>query len=147
MEQEIVEQVKTVSELQHEVAVLTIARDNLSKLFSEAKSHHHSDIALISEKLNEIADEKSFCSEYDDFVEELNEKLHINLKPRTKEYEVTIRVTRTQTQDITVVVECAYEEDAAEQAFELDWESEVRDYDWEDEDQSEEVQDVRVLER
>lgn len=58
----------------------------------EERERHRADIARISDALIEQADRRGWCSDYDDFVETLNEDLHVPLEVRTKEFEVEARV-------------------------------------------------------
>lgn len=57
------------------------------------------DIKLIGERLIREANDRGFCSEFDDVIDQLNAKLRIELPTRRKEYVVTqvVKVTRSIT--------------------------------------------------
>lgn len=74
-----------------------------------AQEKHRADIATIGERLQREAKDRSWCSEYDRAIEELNRDLHVELPPREREYTVTV----TARVDITV---SAVDEDAAREA-------------------------------
>lgn len=149
MEETIVSTVKNSEEYLIENSRLVIERDNLRKLLSESKSNHQKDIETIGNALIEQAEQRSFCNEYDDFIEELNQNLTIDLPVRKKTFQVTLEITRTISTRVTVEVECAYEEDAAELAEgdESLWQSELPSYleDWDEEDESIETYRVQEL--
>lgn len=58
-----------------------------------AKQQHERDIALIGEKLLEEADERGWCEQFDDVVEELNRKLIVELPTRERDYNVQVTIT------------------------------------------------------
>lgn len=87
---------------------LAVCREQLA----QARQIHRSDIALISERLTEEANDRGWCGEYDEILANLNRALSIELTPRTRDYCVTVPVT---------IYACVYvsardEDDAAEQA-------------------------------
>lgn len=57
------------------------------------------DIKLIGERLIKEANDRGFCSEFDDVIDDLNSKLRVELPTRRKEYVVTqvVKVTRSIT--------------------------------------------------
>jgi hypothetical protein len=76
---------------------------------------HRSDIAIISEKFIEKADEKGWCQEYDEFVrDEVNPNITVEMETREKEYEVTFTFTKT------ISVTAVSEDDAVDQARDSD---------------------------
>lgn len=60
---------------------------------STSQTEHAQDIELIGLTAIEMADDLGWCDKYDEFVDELNKKLHISLPTRKKEYEARVRVT------------------------------------------------------
>ena len=77
----------------------TIAR--LQREISEAKQTHEKDIATIGEVLRAEAERRSWCSEYDEIVDDLNPQITVKIEERTREMEayvdVTVRVRIEQT--------------------------------------------------
>lgn len=73
-----------------------------------AEDAHRADIAAIGQALIAEADERDWCTEYDDFVERLNEKLNVELAIRMKAWEVIVpmlvrvRVAEARTPDEAV---------------------------------------------
>lgn len=57
------------------------------------------DIKLIGERLIKEANDRGFCSEFDDVIDDLNSKLRVELPTRRKEYVVTqvVKITRSIT--------------------------------------------------
>jgi len=117
----------------HEVSNVQAERDR-------AYEQHQQDIDLISGLLTSEAEDRSWCSEYDDFVEGANRRLHRGLKPRKRDYLVEVRVTTT----VTVRVEASSEEDARGNVYSSDVRRELREWDgsldgddWDIEDVSE----------
>lgn len=149
MEETIVSTVKNSEEYLIENSRLVIERDNLRKLLSESKANHQKDIETIGNALIEEAEQRDFCSDYDNFIDELNEKLTIDLPVRKKTFQVTIEITRTISTSVTVEVECSHEEDVNDLINEDDsiWQDELpssMEY-WDEDDESVEVTRVREL--
>jgi L-lactate utilization protein LutC len=92
--------------------------DNVQQKFIEARKKHADDIQLIGDALIEKAKEQNWCSEYDSFIEKLNDKLHIELPTRTDEYEMEFIVTRTISQTVTLTVTASSDTEAEEIAIE-----------------------------
>lgn len=67
--------------------------ETLRGRLTELTKAHHADINLISDALLEKAAEHDWCSEFDEFIEQLNRSLNIELQPRTAEYTADITVT------------------------------------------------------
>ena len=79
---------------------------------SLARSGHASDIEKIGIALQEEAESRGWCSEYDEFVEGLNGGLTYDLPVREREYEVEIEATYR----MTVTVTARSEDEAMETA-------------------------------
>lgn len=77
------------------------------------KECHRADIELISQHLLDEAEDRDWCEQFDDFVESINRKLHIELTPRATEHDVEF-VLR-----FTVQVTARDMEEATEQAWEF----------------------------
>lgn len=89
-----------------------------------ARKRHRDDIELIGERLMHEANERDWCSIYDDVIEDLNQKLYIELPVRLRTY--TVRVVAAVTFEVEVEDQ-PNETEAREVA--RDWiESDARDY-------------------
>lgn len=77
---------------------------------ARAREEHRQDIARISEALTEEANDRGWCEEYDELVEALNDRLHVELETRYKDYEVTIEFRQT------ITVRAASEDNAMDEA-------------------------------
>lgn len=80
----------------------------LNGRLSVAQANHESDIARIGERLITEATDRSWCSEYDGIIEDLNSELSVELPSREREY----RVTWTET--FSTTVSARNEDDAIE---------------------------------
>lgn len=90
-----------------------------------------SDWALLNEALNEYADTKNMCGEYERQLSEWNDSFaELSLDGRTKTYEVEVTITATFT--TTVEVEGTSEDDATEKAGDMDWDDVSRGLDLSD---------------
>lgn len=88
-----------------------------------ARRHKH-DIELIGKRLIDEANDRGWCSIYDEVVADLNEHLHLGLQERERSF--TVRVTATVTFEIEVENETSAD-DAREIA--RDWiESDASEY-------------------
>lgn len=79
---------------------LKVSRSNTNQMHEKyvtAVRHHCEDIETISEMMVEAAQENDLCNVFDETVEAINEKLHKELTPRAREYELTYTVTVTVT--------------------------------------------------
>lgn len=56
----------------------------------QAKANHEADIAHLSSALLDEAESRQWCSDFDEFVDTVNRKLHVELP--TREREMTVRV-------------------------------------------------------
>lgn len=98
-------QQETINGLTNRLQAETARTATLSELLDEARTnlqtrvrYHEQDIALIGETLIERATQHEWCHVYDSAVNEINEKLHIQLPDRIKEFTITGRVSFTFTQ-------------------------------------------------
>lgn len=74
-----------------------------------------SDLDDITEALRQEAENRGWCSEYNDFCDEVNSKLkHAHLTPLEQEYEVEVEITATVTTRATLSV-MARSQDLAEE--------------------------------
>jgi hypothetical protein len=112
---------------------------------NKSRESHERDIELIGAALITEAEDRDWCSAYDDFVEELNNKLSVELKTREHEYEVEIEVTQKRTQRVTVTI-TARTESHARELIEDDpsnyYEEKICDYDWDVEDEDSDIVDI-----
>jgi hypothetical protein len=96
----------------------------LEKTFAELKewqvladkyrTQHYEDIAVIRDRLVAEAENRGWCSEFDDIIEEVNQKLHVEMERRESEYELvvsfsvsgstTVRVTATSAEEAAAFV-------------------------------------------
>lgn len=71
--------------------------------YNQEAARHRADIALIGERLIFEADQRGWCEQYDEVIDDLNTKLHVDLPLRQREYEVavsfTVRMNVTVTAD------------------------------------------------
>ncbi len=112
---------------------------------NKSRQSHEQDIDRIGTALLKEAEDRDWCSAYDDFVEELNRSLNVELKTREHEYEVEIEVTQKRTQRVTVTINARTESHARE-LIEDDpsnyYEEKICDYDWEVEDEDSDIIDI-----
>lgn len=131
--------------VRNDLTVALVDAENNRKLKLENWEKHNLDITRIGEALIQEAEDRDWCSAYDDFIEELNRSLTIELKTREKEYEVEVEVTQKRTQRVTITIS-ANSESHARELIEDDpsnyYEEKICDYDWEVEDEDSEIIDV-----
>jgi hypothetical protein len=141
-----INQVKSiVASLKSALVIMTIDKENNKSMRFENRQKHERDIELIGNALLEQAKDRDWCSQYDEFITDLNKELSVELKTREKEYEVEIEVTRKQVQRVTVTI-TANDEDHARELINDDpfnyYEDQINDYDWDVEDEDSEIVDV-----
>jgi len=109
--------------IEHYVNLLRTSYDEVSKLLdknttelNKLRTAHDSDITRINEALNKAAEDRDFCTEYEEWIEELSGELshYSSLTGRIFEYEVAVEVTRTFKSTVYVTVSASSEEDAEE---------------------------------
>ena len=71
-------------------------------LYDDQKQKHIEDIQTIGDRLIEESNERNWCEEFDDIIEQVNQKMHIPLAPRKQDFEVTVYVTVSVSQEVTV---------------------------------------------
>lgn len=109
-------------------------RSSLLKKIAELEE----DGKIIANALYEEADERDFCDDYDDFVDNLNSVLkHIHLRTLNQTFNVRVLVTQTRTQEVMIEQEARTYEDAmreVEQRYDAEeMLAETNSYDWEEE--------------
>lgn len=87
----------------------------LNERLEKSMSDHRSDIERIGEALIDEANERGWCSIYDEFVKNLNRSLTEELPVRRRSYDVDVTVTYT----VTVTVSAVSEEEAEDEAADL----------------------------
>jgi hypothetical protein len=109
--------------IEHYVNLLRASYDEISKLLDVRSNElkklqlaHDSDIATINEALNKAAEDRDFCNEYEEWIEDLSGELshYSSLIGRNFDYEVTVEVTRVFKETVTVTVSASSAEDAEE---------------------------------
>jgi hypothetical protein len=93
---------RSVEQLQRSVEQLQTA------LF-EAQSKHRDDIELIGNAMIDEAVARDWCSNYDEFVDRLNEMLHVALPLRERKYRMTVTAEIVFTSDPDDVDSNSYE--------------------------------------
>lgn len=88
--------------------------DELRNELQLARIRHEDDIRRISDAINEEANRRKWCEDFDEFVETLNADLHMPLKVREREFEVTMEIREV----VSIMVTATSEEHAHEAAEE-----------------------------
>ena len=97
-------------ELVAKLAEMTQHRDTLARRATEARANHVGDIGVIGKALRDEADERDWCDDYDNFVQEVNKHLHVELPVREHDYVVTATFSVT----LRYTVSAQSEDDARE---------------------------------
>ena len=108
-----------ITELVADNARLTEQADQSRREAAIARQHHEEDNQRIGEGLIRQADRRSWCSEYDEFIAELNDDLHISLPPRETEVEIEVSGYVRVPFSITVTVDGGDESDMEQRAGEI----------------------------
>ncbi len=104
-----------ILDLQQKLNEYTRSLDFWKQRFGKAET----DWNILSERLNEEANDRDWCEEYDTIVTELNGCFTVfELPTRVKSYDVSVTVTATYY--TTVTVEATSEDDAREQVDNMD---------------------------
>jgi len=84
----------------------------------ERRVQHERDILIVGDRLNQEAEDRDWCEDYDDIVDALNARLTVKLplRDRTETYTVTIRATMTATLTYSHEVEASNADDAQDEA-------------------------------
>lgn len=106
------------------------------------------DFNIVSNALLVEAEERDWCSDYNEFVEKVNEHLNImQLELMEKEYEVEVELVRTQSVTTYVTVTAANATQAENivegMYFNTIVEENVSEEDWNDDETEVKVQDAR----
>ena len=134
-----------VASLKSALVVAKSSAETYEARSNKSRESHERDIELIGNALLEEAKDREWCSQYDEFITDLNKLLSVELKTREKEYEVEIEVTQKRTQRVTVTITAGSEEHAKELINDDPsnyYEGEINDYDWEVEDEDSDIVDV-----
>lgn len=86
---------ETIAKLREQLTQAELAFNEEIRRTEAARQRHYADIALISEKLIEEANDRGWCAEYDTVVDELNEELNVKIDVREREFTVEVAVTLT----------------------------------------------------
>jgi hypothetical protein len=88
-----------IGRLEREVTnVMTIVKDqqvrveSIQRQYDNARNHHADDISAIGTALMQEAEERDWCSVYDNFVKDLNSRLHVELDTRVQDYDIELVV-------------------------------------------------------
>ena len=112
-------------------------QDEFDKLSEEIKLWKKETDFLV-EELREAAIRYDLCNTYDEWVDETNQSLTLfRLLNATKEFEVTVKVTRTEVQDVTVTVratDCYGAEHTVNEMDDREIRNEINSWNWEEED-------------
>lgn len=107
---------------------------------------HNKDIQIIGEELIKVAEDRGWCSDYDAFIDSLNDRLNIDLPVRSRDWEVAVDITETRIQRVVITVTATDEDDAYDMAYELvcnDSDDYINSYNWDLQDTQIEVNEVR----
>ena len=74
----------------------------LSNMLDASRTNHAEDIALIGERLIEESDERNWCEEFDEIIDDINVRLHADLPIRRKEFEVRVNYSVYASSSVTV---------------------------------------------
>lgn len=103
----------TIADLHAKLASAAMREGDLSFRLNEAQRRHRADIATIGDCLLSEAEDRQWCSDYDDIVEKLNANLYGDLPVRKRDYTVRVSV------QVDIDVSAANEDEARELAKEI----------------------------
>lgn len=105
----VAQQTEELANLNNEFAVTKVKLERANKELSEV----YSDFNLVGERLQDEAEDRDWCSAYDNFIDFLNERMtRLQFPTREREYEVTFDLSKTMTAQVTVTVTAKNEDDA-----------------------------------
>lgn len=107
-----------VAELRTRIEALTDSVAVLREQLLTSRDKHRADIATIGAKLTEEANDRRWCSDFDEIVDSLNSDLFVTLPTREKEYQVTVMVR------MEITVSAKDEDDAISKARDVASEAE-----------------------
>lgn len=115
--------------LRRQIVTLTLDNERLSTVFGESMD-------IISTTLNDEAESRGWCSEYDRIVADINGDLPgpYYLRVREQEVEVVVTRTRTVTETTTVTITMAADGDLSDYHDDI-VEAAENDYDWTTDDE------------
>lgn len=90
-----------VYDLENRVVKLTNQVTAAEEAAASARRAHHKDIEIIGDRLILEAEERGWCSVYDDVIAELNNDLRFPLTEREHDYEVEFEVTARLTVNLS----------------------------------------------
>lgn len=137
--------------------MLTLSSGN--KYYSEAEYNKlknkyellEKDFTTVSQALRKEAEDREWCSDYNKFVEDVNEHLIVKeLELLEREYVVEITFTRTQKVETSITITATSRQEAEDIVNDMNYDSNlneanVKDYDWDTEEEDFEVTDVNNL--
>lgn len=91
----------TITDLRDTNVTLSRNIEALHDQLRDARQHHQDDLDIVSRELNDEADARSWCDEYDEGMRSLDRKLRGNLTFRSRDYDVTTRYTFDITHRVT----------------------------------------------
>lgn len=111
------------------------------------------DIETISNALRDEAIQRDWCSDYNQFIDDVNDNLKVTeLKSLDKDYEVEIKVTRTQSATITVSVTATSPDSAEAYINSLTFDEVIEqcdeheyNIDWDNDDEEYQVEYIRSI--
>ena len=105
-----------VQELKDELARVDGERSYYYRTTTSTVERHKQDVRFISEALIAEAETRGWCSEYDKFIEKLNQRLVQKLEEREREYVVSA----TYLLKVSTTIKATDIDDANDKAAELD---------------------------
>lgn len=142
--EEVAKETKVYSQEEYDKALLDkeVVIAGLRQLNNEMRI----DADKIAGALRNEADDRNWCEQYNTFVDEVNEGTkHLKLEPLARNYELTVTVSRVQTQTITVSIDAINDDVARDEFYSNAYdyaESELRDNNWSDDDVEYEIDEV-----
>jgi hypothetical protein len=101
---------------EEKVDLTQLALDNLKKMWEDLRANYAKDMETISQRLIEEAENRGWCREFDDIIDEVNDKLVGPCRLDTREQDIEIEVTvRSTVYATTTVIVRARDEDQAAQ--------------------------------
>lgn len=106
------------------------------------------DIDIIKNALRDEADERDWCSDYNVFIDEVNNQLTaVQLNPLEREYEVEVVLTRKQTVTTYIRIDARTEIEAISIVEDMpytDVENNVAEHEWDTEDEDVDILEARI---
>lgn len=102
-----------ITDLIREKTAVECDLEDAKRATQQAQIRHENDIATIGEALLEEAERRGWCSDFDEFVSDVNEKLYASLPRRIKDFDVYVEVIAR----VRVSVSAADEDEARSEAY------------------------------